>query len=158
MPLEHTKLTLEEIQSLDLQKIVEHKARQAYTQLQRPVIVEDNSVEFDALGGLPGPFIKFFVDHVPLEVICGMIHGQSRGATARTVMGYFNGTGLRLFETSLRGSIAQVPAGANSFGWDKIFIPDGYTITRAQMDDADYQTTYLKIKPLAQVKEFLLEG
>jgi inosine/xanthosine triphosphate pyrophosphatase family protein len=72
-PVDHVKLDLDEIQSTDLKAIVEHKVRQAFGLVRKPVIVEDVSLEFEALGGLPGPFIKFFVEHVPPETICSMI-------------------------------------------------------------------------------------
>lgn len=151
----HVKLELEEIQSLDLREIVEHKVRQAYEKIQKPVIVEDVSLEFAALGGLPGPFIKFFTEKVPFETICSMINGKTREATARCVVGYFDGTDMKLFEGSLDGEIAPVPSGENGFGWDKIFIPRGYSVTRASLSEEDDHKTYLQIKPLAKVKEFL---
>lgn len=56
-PVDHQKIELEELQSLDLRDIVRHKVHQAYAAVQRPVIVEDVSLEFAALGRLPGPFI-----------------------------------------------------------------------------------------------------
>lgn len=59
-PVEHKKIDLDEIQSLDLAEIIEHKVKQAYEIVKTPVIVEDVSLEFSALGRLPGPFIKFF--------------------------------------------------------------------------------------------------
>jgi inosine/xanthosine triphosphate pyrophosphatase family protein len=63
-PIEHIKLDLEEIQSMELQEIVEHKVKQAYEKIKKPVIVEDASLEFTALGKLPGPFIKFFIEEM----------------------------------------------------------------------------------------------
>ncbi len=156
-PVEHTKLDLDEIQSLDLKEIVEHKVRQAYEKVNSPVIVEDVSLEFEALGGLPGPFIKFFVEKVPFETICSIVDGKSRKAIAKCVFGYYDGQTLQLFEGNLGGEVAKTPAGDGGYGWDKIFIPDGYKVTRAELDEEDDQKTYLQIKPFAQLKEFLLE-
>lgn len=154
-PVEHVKLDLDEIQSLDLKEIVEHKVRQAYEKIEKPVIVEDVSLEFVALGKLPGTFIKFFVDEVPFETICSMIDGKTRKAIARCVFGYFDGEDLQLFESGLDGEIAITPSGESGYGWDKIFIPQGYTVTRASLDEKDYQKTYLQIKPFEKLKEFL---
>lgn len=154
-PVEHVKLDLDEIQSLDLKEIVEHKVRQAYEKIKKPVIVEDVSLEFAALGRLPGTFIKFFVDEVPFEIICSMIDGKTRKATARCVFGYFDGQDLKLFEGGLDGEIATTPSGENGYGWDKIFIPQGYTVTRASLEEKDDQKTYLQIKPFEKLKEFL---
>jgi inosine triphosphate pyrophosphatase len=156
LPVKHIKLDLDEIQSLDLKEIVEHKVRQAYELIKSPVIVEDVSLEFEALGGLPGPFIRFFVDKTPFENICAMVNGKTRKATAKCVFGYYDGEVLKLFEGGLAGEIAEVPAGDKGYGWDKIFIPEGYAVTRAELSEEDDQKTYLQIKPFAQLKEFLL--
>jgi inosine triphosphate pyrophosphatase len=155
-PVDHVKLNLDEIQSTDLNEIVEHKVRQAYELLEKPVIVEDVSLEFAAFGGLPGPFIKFFEEKIPFEVICSIIgNGLTRKATARCVFGYFDGKELKLFEGHLDGEISEKPSGNNGYGWDKIFIPEGYKVTRASLDEEDDQKTYLKIKPFAKLKTYL---
>ena len=156
LPVLHRKIDLDEIQSLDLKKIVEHKVRQAWKIVRRPVLVEDVSLEFHALGKLPGPFIRFFVDTLPAEKICALVPEKDRKATARCVFGYYDGKVLKLLEGKGNGEIAKKPAGKNGFGWDRIFIPEGYVITRAQMDEADDKKTYLKVKPLAKLKKFLL--
>jgi non-canonical purine NTP pyrophosphatase (RdgB/HAM1 family) len=155
--VKHKKLDLDEIQSLNLREIVEHKVRQAYDKIKTPVIVEDVSLEFKALNGLPGPFIKFFVDNVPFEVICSMIGTNTREAVARCVFGYYDGVNLELFEGILEGVISESPVGENGYGWDRIFIPKGYELTRAQLDEEDDKKTYLQIKPFAALKEFLMK-
>jgi non-canonical purine NTP pyrophosphatase (RdgB/HAM1 family) len=155
-PVKHHKLDLDELQSLDLKEIVEHKVRQAYEEIKSPVIVEDVSLEFAALGGLPGPFIRFFVEKVPFEVICSMIDNKNRKATARCVFGYYDGKDLKLFEGNLEGKVPEEPAGENGYGWDRFFIPEGYNVTRAQLNEEDDRKTYLKIKPFAALKEFLM--
>ena len=154
-PVEHQKLDLDEIQSLDLKEIVEHKVKQAYQQIQKPVIVEDVALEFDALGKLPGPFIRFFVDNVPFETICSIVNGKSRNATARCVFGYYDGQNLQLFEGFLNGKIPETPRGKAGYGWDSIFIPEGYSVTRASLDEEDDRKTYTQIKPFEKLKEFL---
>jgi inosine triphosphate pyrophosphatase len=154
-PVAHKKLDLDELQSLDLKKIVEHKARQAHRFIKKPVIVEDVSLEFAALGKLPGPFIKFFVDNIPFKALCSLVDGKTRKATARCVFGYFDGKVLKLFEGKLEGEIAKKPAGKNGYGWDRIFIPEGYSVTRASLGEEDDRKTYLKCKPFGKLKKFL---
>ncbi|MDD2871150.1 MAG: non-canonical purine NTP pyrophosphatase [Candidatus Gracilibacteria bacterium] len=153
--IEHIKIDLDEIQSMDLKEIVEHKVKQAYEIIKKPVIVEDVSLEFEALNGLPGPFIKFFIEKIPLENICNMIGDDNRKATAKCVFGYYDGKDLELFESSLEGKIAKIPSGNNGYGWDKIFIPNGYDITRASLNEIDDKKTYLQIKPFEKLKQFL---
>lgn len=154
-PVEHHKLDLDELQSLDLREIVEHKSRQAYEKMGTPVLVEDISLEFEALGRLPGTFIKFFLEEMSLEAICSLLDGKSRIAIAKCVFGYYEGKEVKLFEGQLQGTIADQPSGDNGFGWDKIFIPNGYKVTRASLNEEDDRKTYLQIKPFEQLKSFL---
>ncbi len=151
----HRKIDLDEIQSLDLNEIVIHKVKQAYDIVQWPVLVEDVSLEFEALGWLPWPFIKFFVQHTPFQSICNMIPLDKRKATARCVFWYYDGTILQCIEWYLDGTISAHPAWDNWFWRDKIFIPDGYTITRAEMDNQWDEKTYATIKPFAKLRDFI---
>ena len=95
LPVSHVKLDLDELQSMDLKEIVGHKVRQAYEKIKTPVIVEDVSLEFEALGGLPGPFIKFFIERLSFESICSMLNDKNRKATARCVFGYYDGESIK---------------------------------------------------------------
>lgn len=153
-PVNHRKLDLDEIQSLDLREIVGHKVRQAFDVVRSPVIVEDVSLEFSSLGKLPGPFIRFFMEEVPFPTICAMLDGLSREATARCVFGYFDGERLEFFEGELPGRIAERPAGEGGYGWDRLFIPEGYDVTRAELGEKDDQETYLRLKPFSALRSF----
>lgn len=158
--LEHRKIELDEIQSVDLDEIVTHKVKQAYGITREPVLVEDVALKFNALGGLPGPFIKFFVDAPDgLGKLCRMIDSfGDRSARAECVFGYYDGDRLELFHGGLGGAIAQNPRGSGGFGWDKIFEPEGYGgRTRAELNVEENSVTYATIKPFAAVKEFLLK-
>ena len=93
LPLKHRAVDLAEIQSTSLEEVVEHKVRQAYVIAKCPVLVEDVALEFTELGGLPGPFIKFFVEAPNgLENLCRMLDGfDNRSAVAACVFGYYDG-------------------------------------------------------------------
>jgi len=153
--IEQIDLNLEEIQSLDLKEIIAHKAKQAHEQVGRPVIVEDVALEFKTLGKLPGPFIKFFLQELTMEEICDLLKNKSRAALARCIIGYYDGKDMQLFEGELSGTISTEPRGDREFGWDKIFIPDGYEVTRSEMNDEDYKKTYLQIRRLDLLKNHI---
>lgn len=150
----HRKLDLDELQSLDLRTIVDHKVRQAYDLVKSPVLVEDVSLEFSALGRFPGTFIKFLVDEVQPQTICRLLDGLTRDAIGRCMFGYYDGQNATFFEGSLKGTITDDPAGENGFGWDKVFIPEGYDVTRAELNEEDYHKVYMKIRPLQALKEY----
>jgi len=153
--IDYQKIDLEEIQSMDLKKIVKHKVKQAYDIIKKPVVVEDTSLEFKALGNLPGPFIKHFLVQMSEKDICSLLDGKDRNAKARCVFGYFDGENEIYFEGEMDGKIAKKPAGDGGYGFDRIFIPEGYNVTRAEQNAEDHKTVYLKIKPIMQLKEFL---
>lgn len=153
-PVKHAKMDLDEIQSLDLHAIVEHKVRQAYDALKEPVLVEDGSLEFMALGRLPGPFIRFFNEEVPMETMCRILDGMDRRAVARSIFGYFDGADVQYFDGKLEGTIAEHPAGEHGWHWDKIFIPTGSSITRAHMNAEEYEKTMAELRPFEALKGF----
>lgn len=155
-PIDHVKVDLDEIQSLDLKEVVKHKLQQAYAAVNRPVLVEDVGLEFTALGQLPGTFIKWFQEELSHEEICHLIDGKDRTATARCVFGYFDGTTETYFEGSMKGEVPERPSGSGGYGWDPIFIPEGYSVTRAELSVGDDHKTYMKIKPIEQVRDFLI--
>jgi len=151
----HQALDLPEIQSLDLRDIIGLKLQRAFEIIQKPVLVEDVSLEFEALGKLPGPFVKFFIDQIGLESMCRMLDGKSRKCTARCIIGYKDADTVKFFEGVRYGEVAQKPTGDGGFGYDKIFIPDGYKTTRANMNKRDDEATYLQLKRWDLVRDFL---
>jgi inosine triphosphate pyrophosphatase len=154
-PVEHEKLDLDEIQHPELSVVVRHKVREAYRLVRKPVLVEDVSLEFKAWGRLPGTFIKWFVDDLEPDRLCSLLDGQDRSAVARCMFGYFDGVHEQYFEGGMAGSIAERSSGSKQFGWDNIFIPEGYSVTRSELSEADDRATYLQIKPLEAVKHYL---
>src|SRR5690349_13575059 len=107
LPLEHIKLDLDEIQSADLEEVAAHKAKQAYELVKKPVFVEDVALGFEALGGLPGPFIKFFLAGGDgAEKLCRMLDGfESRKAYGECVFAYYDGRQLQLFHGGITGTV-----------------------------------------------------
>lgn len=62
--VEQVALDLDEIQSTNTRAVALHKARQAFTALGRPLLVEDSGFGLDGLGGFPGPMIKSVLEAV----------------------------------------------------------------------------------------------
>ncbi|HSE61093.1 MAG TPA: non-canonical purine NTP pyrophosphatase [Candidatus Saccharimonadales bacterium] len=152
----HHKLDLDEIQTFDLHQLVEHKARQAYGILKKPVMIEDAQLAFAALGRLPGPFIKWFVQELGPQGVADILTGfHDRSASGVCCYALFDGKNLRFFEGEMHGSIAHEARGTGGFGFDPIFINDGYTITRAEMSEAEYAKTSYRKKALDKLVAYL---
>ncbi|HSW66092.1 MAG TPA: non-canonical purine NTP pyrophosphatase [Bacillota bacterium] len=155
-PVNHQKLDLDEIQSLDPHVVAEHKVKQAYDLLHQPVLVEDAGLRFTALGRLPGTFVKWFIEEVGYDGLLQIVNGlEHRGAEAHLCYALYDGTHLHYFDGQMKGTIAREPKGTNGFGFDPIFINDGYTKTRGEMTDEEYQATSYRTDGLNKLKAFL---
>lgn len=156
LDIPHQPADLDELQSLDLEEIIEHKVRQAYKILKKPVIVEDTKLVFAAYGRLPGPLIKWFIEEIGLDGLCGMVTGKDTRAFAGAAIAYFDGTNLKIFQSELAGTITTEPRGDNGFGWNGIFMPGDEMRTLGELSDDEFKQWYGKIKPFAAVREYLL--
>ncbi len=154
---DHQAVDLEEIQSTDMKKITEDKARRAYDAIGRPVIVEDVGLFFEAWGGLPGPFIKFYVEQENgLENICRMLDGfSSRRAKTVVMTTYYDGVTFTHFEGGAAGEIAIHPHGNGGFGYDAIWCVDGYGgRTRAELTPEEDEKSYVEARPIKKLHNF----
>lgn len=155
-PVRHHKLDLPEIQSLNPHDVVKIKAEEAYRILQRPVLVEDFSLRFEALGRLPGPLIKWFLQELQVQGLCRLLnHYSSRVAYAQTCFGYCDENGVEIFDGIMKGTIAHELRGDNGYGTDGIFVPDGQDKTWGKMNEEEQITYSLRRIGLKKLEGFL---
>ncbi len=116
------------------------KAHQICSQTALPVLAEDSGLEVYALGGAPGVHSARFAgehkdDQANIKKLLESLKDNTdRRARFRcvTVLAFPDGTEL-LSEGVLEGEIAYAPRGSEGFGYDPIFIPEGYTQTLAEL-------------------------
>lgn len=109
------------------------------------VIADDSGLEVDALGGEPGvrsaryagePSNDSANNALLLKNLEG-IRGKDRSARFRCVIVLArNGRKLAAFSGSVDGTIINAPRGDGGFGYDPLFVPDGYCETFAQLPAA----------------------
>lgn len=153
--VEHRKLDLDEIQSLDLRTVVEHKVRQAYELARQPVLVDDVALTFTALGALPGTFIKWFLQELDNAGLCKLAQSlEHQKAVVSICYGYYDGKEVQFFESSVPGTIPPEPRGEHfgSFGWNPIFIPDGHTKTYAEMTDEEVKPVSMRAQAIEKIR------
>ena len=103
---------------------------------------DDTGLEVDALGGAPGVDTAFYAGPAKdadanMAKLLGALEGRSeRGAQFRTVIALTSPAGTRTFEGICRGKIANNRSGAEGFGYDPVFEPEGVGRTFAEMDAA----------------------
>lgn len=157
--VEHSALDLKEIQSLDPLEVVREKAIEAYKVLKKPVLIEDTSLRLEAMGRLPGTFIKFFLEEIGCEGICAIMLGQkNKNAAASVIYGYYDGSTFYTFDAEVRGKVTPAPRGINGMGWDPIFIPDGSNKTYAEMDEKDLPKYSARNKAVQKLKRSTLSS
>lgn len=116
-------IDLPEIQSMDVEEVCLEKVKHAYTQLKKPVIVEDTGVYIHNMNGFPGALIKFYEKSLGLEEIVRRDGGSL--VYVQSSIAYYDGKDLKVFSGIINGTIAQtVKNGPYGFGWDPIFIPN----------------------------------
>jgi len=149
-------IDLTEIQDIDSEKIIRHKLQEALKHQEGSFIVEDTSLHISSLGGLPGPLIKWFMKTIGNEGIVDIVSNKaSQEAEAVTRIGYAkNKDELYFFEGSIKGKIVQ-PVGENGFGWDQIFVPEGFDRTFAQMNQEEKNSLSMRKIAVTKLKEFI---
>ncbi len=119
--------------------IAVHKAVDAAAFLGQRLLIEDISYGFDALGGFPGPLYGPVSDAIGVEGVLKLIEGNvNRGVKVTMTIAFPSEDGqVCVVYHELHGSAPMECQGSKDFGWDCIFIPDGYSQTFAQMPPAD---------------------
>jgi non-canonical purine NTP pyrophosphatase (RdgB/HAM1 family) len=152
------KLDIPEIQALHVKDVVEDKARKAYEQVKKPVMVEDTGLYFTSLNGFPGALIKWLLDSIKNEGICKLLADiADRSAYAETSVCFYDGTACKTFSGRIYGRIVESPRGTNGFGWDAIFQPDGSSKTFAEMNAEEKNAISMRKEAFAQLKQYLQE-
>jgi len=99
---------------------------------------DDSGLEIEALNQEPGIFSARYSgvkdDQTNLKLVLQKMEGQTnRKARFRTVISLMRGAENFLFEGVINGHISEIPTGEQGFGYDPIFIPDGYEQSFAEM-------------------------
>jgi non-canonical purine NTP pyrophosphatase (RdgB/HAM1 family) len=156
MPVEQLALDLPEIQALDVADVVRAKALSAYEDAGRPVVVEDTGLFIDALHGLPGALVRWFLVTIGPAGICALLpSGAERGAVACSAVALCEGEAVEVLIGETRGVITSRPRGEGGFGWDPIFQPEGSSRTFAEMDQAEKNRYSMRRKALERLRERL---
>ncbi|CAI0459170.1 unnamed protein product [Linum tenue] len=159
IPFQSLKLDLPELQG-EPEDISKEKARLAALEVKGPVLVEDTCLCFNALKGLPGPYIKWFLQKIGHEGLNNMLMAyEDKSAYALCAFSFALGPDVEpiTFVGKTPGKI--VPArGPTDFGWDPIFQPDGFEQTYAEMAKEEKNKISHRYRALAMVKDHFSEA
>ncbi|KYQ89690.1 inosine triphosphate pyrophosphatase [Tieghemostelium lacteum] len=155
IPLESRKIDLPELQG-DPIEISKEKCKLAAKEVNGPVLCEDTCLCFNGLEGLPGPYIKWFLEKLKPEGLYKLLDGfPDKTGYALCNFAYCEGPGHEpiVFVGRTDGTIVP-PRGPRDFGWDPVFQPDGFDKTYAELDKSIKNQISHRTKSLEKVKEF----
>ncbi len=116
-----------------------HKARTIYSATGKNVFADDTGLEIEALDGQPGVHSARFAGDdkdsaANIEKVLALLgKSNNRKARFRTVIALILGGKEYLFEGIVSGLIIDEKRGTMGFGYDPVFVPEGGSLTFAQM-------------------------
>ncbi len=137
------------------------KARYIYNKLGVNCFADDTGLEVDALDGAPGVrSARYATDGHDSDannklLLANMAEEECRTAQFRTVIALIMDGEEHLFEGIVRGCIEREHSGAEGFGYDPIFTPEGECRTFAQMSIAEKGAISHRGRATAKLVEFL---
>ena len=142
----------------DLARVASARALEAYGRLGQRCFVENASLRVcDARGApvfAPRSF-KRALDALGEAGFCAAYGGLA--AVSRVAVAYAEGPSpeqVRVFEGELDGAVARVPEGDGGYGWDRLFVPDGYAATLATLAPQKYLLN-MRARPYLELADVL---
>jgi XTP/dITP diphosphohydrolase len=125
-------------------------------------LADDSGLEVAALGGAPGVFSARYAgenatDADRRNLLLSELTGNDRRARFVSVVAIAraNGEVLNISEGICDGTITFSPRGSNGFGYDPLFVPDGYSQTFAELPDTTKNLISHRARALFNTKTFL---
>lgn len=120
------------------------KAEYIYKNYGLDCFADDTGLEVEALGGAPGVYSARYAggeghdSEANMKKLLVELEGKTnRKAQFRTAICLIEGGTERLFEGVVKGEIIEKKRGCSGFGYDPVFVPEGYTETFAEMGNEE---------------------
>lgn len=148
-----TGLTLEENALIKAKYLYDHSGMMSFS--------EDTGLEVEALNGAPGVHTARYAGedkdpkHNIKKLLAELSGIHNRKARFRTVIALYDGQNPIYFEGIVAGEIALIESGSGGFGYDPIFIPEGYQSTFAVLDDEVKNSISHRARAVAKLKHYI---
>lgn len=142
------------------------KAKSYYEQVKTPCIADDTGLEVEILDGEPGVFSARYAGEPSdsqknIEKLLLKLKEKKaldlsqRKAQFKTIIAFYDGLNLNTFEGIIKGHIVLEPRGNQGFGYDPVFMPDGFSKTFAEMTIEEKNLISHRSLALEKLKKFL---
>lgn len=139
------------------------KAKYVYNKYKVDCIADDSGLEVDALNGEPGVFSARYAgehgNHARNneKLLKNLEGAKNRKARFRTVVTLILEGKVEMFEGAVEGKITTELTGKDGFGYDPLFMPDGYDRTFAEMSMEEKNPISHRGRAIEKLKGYLLE-
>ncbi|AEH24998.1 XTP/dITP diphosphatase [Pyrococcus yayanosii] len=152
------KVPYPEVQAESLEEVVKFGLEWLSERIEGPFFIEDSGLFIEALRGFPGVYSAYVFKTIGNEGILKLMEGiEERDAHFKSVIGYWDGKAY-IFTGIVKGSIATEARGGGGFGFDPIFIPNGFSKTFAEMTTKEKNAISHRGKALKAFSEWLKEN
>jgi len=148
-----------EVQSDTLAEIA-RTAVEALTPRQYAFFTEDAGLFINALKGFPGPYSSYVYKTIGIKGVLKLMEGiKDRGAYFESAVALYTPKhGVRVFVERVYGRISEEPRGTGGFGFDPIFIPEGFNQTFAEMTIEEKNRISHRAKAVKSMAEWLISN
>jgi XTP/dITP diphosphohydrolase len=118
-------------------------------------MVEDSGFFVHSLNGFPGVYSSYVFKVLGCEGILRLLNGLRRDAHFEAVIGIRRGRDVNLFKGKVRGEVSTRQEGHQGFGFDPIFMPEGLSLTMAELSRQEKVRISHRSRALASLSEWL---
>ncbi len=139
------------------------KAQYVFDNYNVSCFADDTGLEVESLNGEPGVRSARYAgehrsDHDNIELLLANLTVQkNKKARFKTVIAWIDNGEIESFEGIITGMIVPVPRGSKGFGYDSVFMPDGYDKTFAEMELAEKNLISHRALAVKKLVNFLRE-
>jgi non-canonical purine NTP pyrophosphatase (RdgB/HAM1 family) len=135
--VERSRIALDKGASLELEDVARARVKDAFRQLQVPCFVENTGMFLETADAFAGARFKRLVEELG-EAAFAERYAGARGETRVVVAYTADGEQVQLFGGQSSGKVADAPRGEGGYGWDRLWIPDGFERTLSELKSSKY--------------------
>ncbi|MFH0816201.1 MAG: XTP/dITP diphosphatase [Methanobacteriota archaeon] len=133
--VERINTTYPELQVETLEAVVNYGLEWMSSRVEEPFIIDDSGLFVEALKGFPGVYSAHAYKTLGWQGILKLLEGaEDRSARFECCAGLVIDGKRHIFTGVTEGSISEAPRGESGFGFDPVFVPNGTSMTFAEMD------------------------
>lgn len=159
--LEQLNLEYEENHDQSMEEIVRTASKKLANRLNKPIILEDTGLFFEAYNNFPGALPKFVFNTLGYKGIFKLLEGGSKRAFFRTIAAFCEpGKEPVLFEGIMKGKMTRKVHNLDkdAMPYDRIFIPEGKDKTISDMTLKEKNSFSQRAEAFRKFGEFIMEN